>query len=443
MRGQSIEGTITDIDEKGRGVFEHASQRIHTWFAFPGDTVRVRIVQREKKEWIGKREELVAPSPDRLPPRCDHAEKTGNCFWQVIRYDQQLAWKQALVQQAFDRHRLGIPILLPRPSPQTFGYRNKMEYAIGTGPVIGFREPKKWWSLVDIAGCYLQSEGSFPLLQAVKGYLQDHDIAPWHLRSHTGFARYLLVREGKFTGERMAVLITAAGELPHRQDLMDRLAGHVTSLYWGINPTLSDTTISQKLVLLQGKELLCEQIGDLTYFIHPHAFFQNNSYLAVELVQTVLEFADLAGHERVLDLYCGGGLLSLPLARRASQVLGIESDPTSIACAQMNREANGVENVQFLQEKVESCSWADLPQEVAVVDPPRSGLHPKVLQALVERGPDRLIYVSCNHQALASELTALLTAYTCEAVRLLDLFPHTPHVEVLARLVRMRRSPLG
>lgn len=438
MRRQSIEGTIESIDSKGRGVFEHAGKRVHTWFAFPGDTVRVRIVRREKGEWIGEREALVTPSPDRVPARCGHAERTGNCFWQGVQYDRQRAWKQELVQEAFDRHRLGIPVPPPLPSPQLFGYRNKMEYAIGPGPSVGFREPQKWWSIVDIDGCYLQSEDSFPILHAVKGYLREHDIAPWHPRSHTGFARYLVVREGKFTGERMVVLITAEGELPHPQELLERLSGRVTSTYWGVNPTLSDIAISQRLVLLEGKEILRERIGDFSYFIHPHSFFQTNSYFAEEIVRTTLEFADLAGDERVLDLYCGSGFLSLPLARRCSQVIGIESDPTSIALAEMNREANGVKNAQFVREKVESRSWIDLAKEVVVVDPPRSGLHPKVLEPLAGQGPGRLIYVSCNYQALASELTSLLTAYTCERIRLVDLFPHTPHVEVVVKLVRRR-----
>lgn len=436
MRGQQIEGIIEGIDAKGRGVLDHAGKRVHTWFAFPGDTVRVRIMRRERQEWIGQMEALVTPSPDRIPPRCGHAERTGNCFWQVVQYDRQLAWKRALVQGAFDRCQLGITVPSPLPSPQIFGYRNKMEYAIGPGPVIGFREPKKWWSIVDIDGCHLQSEDSFPIFHAVKGYLFDYDIAPWHFRSHTGFARYLVVREGKFTGERMAVLITSEGDLPHRQELIDRLGGRVTSLYWGVNPTLSDAAISQRLVLLAGKELLRERIGDFSYYIHPHSFFQTNSCFAEEIVRTTLEFADLAGHERVLDLYCGSGFLSLPLARRCSQVIGIESDPTSIAMAGLNQEANRVKNVNFILQKVESRSWIALPVEVVVVDPPRSGLHPKVLDLLVGQGPGRLIYVSCSYQALASELSSLLTAYTCESIRLLDLFPHTPHVEVVAKLIR-------
>lgn len=436
MRGKTIEGTIEGFDPKGRGVLKHAGQRIHTWFTFPGDAVRVQIVRREKGEWLGKREELITPSPFRIPACCSHAELTGNCSWQVIQYDRQLVWKRELVQEAFDRHRLGIAVPPPIPSPQTFGYRNKMEYAIGPGPAIGFREPKKWWSIIDIDGCHLQSEDSFQLLQSVKNYLVDYDISPWHPRSQTGFARYLLVREGKFTGERMAVLVTSEGELPHRPDLVDRLAGQVTSLYWGVNRTLSDVAISQELVRLDGNELLSERIGDFTYLIHPHSFFQTNAYFAEEIVRTILAFADLNGHERVIDLYCGSGFLSLPLARQASHVIGMESDPISITLAEANREANGVKNAEFVREKVEARSWVSLPNEVMVVDPPRSGLHPKVLDALVDQGPRRLIYVSCNYQALASELTSLLAVYSCEEIRLLDLFPHTPHVEVVVKLAR-------
>ncbi|OGL77883.1 23S rRNA (uracil-5-)-methyltransferase RumA [Candidatus Uhrbacteria bacterium RIFCSPHIGHO2_12_FULL_54_23] len=433
---QSVTIPIDGVDESGRGTAFYGGKHFAVPFAFPGDVVRAQPVRRAHGVLVCAIEDIVTMSPWRVPPRCPHAARSGGCFWQAIEYGKQLEWKRAIAQQAFDAAALPFTIPPPAPSGTLYEFRNKMEYAIGPGYAIGTKAPGRWWEIVDMDGCLLQSSASGAVVQAVRAYLARHGVAPWDCRTHTGYARYVVVREGKFTDERMVILVTAPGELPQVEELIESLKPHATSLYHGINAQSSDTASADTYTHLYGARYLKERIGRLSFFIHPASFFQTNSSMIEALLETVAVLAEVRPHERVLDLYCGLGLFSLFLAPSCAHVMGIEVVPEAIDMAIRNQEENRSAHVQFKVGKVEDLTWVGSWAEVAIVDPPRAGLHPDVVDALVRFGPERLIYVCCNPQAFAREYPTLARAYQVKALRALDLFPHSPHLELVMRLER-------
>lgn len=351
-------------------------------------------------------------------------------------YATQLEYKRGLVNQTFAAANLPLTIERVRPAPEIFYYRNRMDYVFGADGQLGLKVPNEWWNILDLRTCFLLSPESVEIMELIRGWMRKHNLKPWDNRAYHGLLRYLVIREGKNTNERMITLVTSAEPFSEiaRAEFVELLKEKATSLYWGVNPTITDLSLASELHLLHGKPALTEKINGYTYTIHPNSFFQTNSSMAAQLMDVVREFAGLTGTEDLLDLYCGAGFFGIALARYAKTVLGIESDHHAIDLAKENATANNVTNATFLTGTAEAL-LPNLPrQDVVIVDPPRSGLNPKVLKTLIQTKPNRIMYVSCNYQSLARELPTFLEHYTITNQIALDLFPHTPHVEVITRL---------
>lgn len=431
----AIEGTIARFDAKGRGVLVTDDGDVLVPFAIPGDTVRVELRGKRRGVWRGVLADISTPSSDRITPRCPYVGRCGGCPWQMIDYPAQLRAKRAFVYHALQG--LAVPeVPEVEPSPDTFYFRNRMDYVVGPNGELGLKAPEQWWNVLDLSTCFLLSPEAVEIMSRFRTWMREHDVIPWNNRTHSGFARYLVIREGKRTGERMAMVVTASGELPGREDLIARLQSLTTSILWGINSRITDLSIADQIHVLHGSEVLRERLSILQFEIPPNVFFQTNTLVAEQLVTTVRELATRSPTDLLVDLYCGVGVFSIALAHDAARVIGVESDPEAIAAAQRNAITNGVTNVQFTLALAESWSFPIDPIDVLILDPPRSGLHPRVIQKILALQPERVIYVSCNPTALGRDLQPLLTKYTCDAVRCLDLFPHSPHVETVVRLVR-------
>ncbi|MBI4449652.1 23S rRNA (uracil(1939)-C(5))-methyltransferase RlmD [Candidatus Uhrbacteria bacterium] len=430
-----MEVTITKLDAKGRGVAETPRGQVVVPFAIPGDTVRVELRGKRKGVWRGMVVERTADGAGRVAPRCPYVGRCGGCPWQMIDYPQQLQYKRDAVRRAL--MGLAIPEV-PEviPCPELFYYRNRMDYVVGSSGELGLKASEQWWNVLDLSTCFLLSPEAVAVMSRFRTWMHDHHLSPWNNQTHSGFARYLVIREGKRTGERMVMVVTAPGELPGRDDLITRLQPLATSILWGINPRITDLSIADDVHVLHGSAVLHERIGNLTFEIPPNAFFQTNTTMAERLVETIREFAGLTGTELVVDLYCGVGVFGIALASDAQQVIGVEADPSAIPVAQRNAMANGVTNARFVLAKSESWPFPIDPIDTLIVDPPRAGLHPRVIQKILSLQPHRIIYVSCSPTALARDLKPLLGTYAGDAIRCLDLFPHTPHVETVVRLVR-------
>jgi 23S rRNA (uracil-5-)-methyltransferase RumA len=281
-------------------------------------------------------------------------------------------------------------------------------------------------------------------VKRVKAWVRTTSHKPWDNRRHEGFLRYLVVREGKFSGERLATLVTAAGALENEKGLVEALDPLCTSIVHGVNAKITDVSVAETLRPLKGEALLRERIplrrgsggevGSVTYRIHPNAFFQTNSRMAAALLEEVASMVKSGAHGKLLDLYCGGGFFSLGLAKDVESALGVELDAAAIEEAKRTAQENGIANVRYLADAAEKLAWEAEAPDVVIVDPPRSGLHPAVRRTLLEKKPARIVYVSCNFRTLATDLKDLLRAYRAEPAVAVDLFPHTPHIETVVHL---------
>lgn len=429
--GDEVQGIVESVDEKGRGIVRVGEKTVFVRFSAPGDAVRATVTRRESGAVIAQLTEVVSPSPHRIDPRCPYVGTCGGCPLQFVDYPAQLAQKRELVNKALGDIPLHIEAV--DASPEIFYFRNRMDYVVGPGGVLGLKEPGRWDRILDLDVCFLLSEDAVEIMKRFREFMRDTKLPAWDNRSHQGFFRYLVIREGKFTGERMVTVVTAEGTLP-AEDLVRRISPLATTIYWGVNPKITDLSISERLTLLHGKPHLEEKLGDFRFKIHPNVFFQTNSGGAAKLIDIVREFAAAGRTETIFDLYCGVGTFAISLSGLAKEVHGVELDAVAIALAEENAAANGVRNASFRAEPAEKSELLARTFDLVIVDPPRSGLHPKVLETLLQSLPSRIIYVSCNPTALARDLAALQRSYAVQGIRAIDLFPHTPHVETVVLL---------
>ena len=429
---------IDGVDPKGRGVFKIDERTCLAYFTVPGDTVRGAISSRTKGTLRLRVEEVVEPSPDRVNPPCVSAGHCGGCPWQMMRYDIQCAIKLEHVNKEFFDLGIDLKVTDLVPAPNQLHYRNRMDYVFGTGNELGLKEPEQWSKVLDLPECLLLSPEAPKIMALVRAYAARNQIAPYDQRTGAGLLRYLVIREGKNTNERMAMIVTSdAATLPAEQELIAALSPFATSIIHGVNPELSDVSIPKIIRPLLGPPYLTEKINGLVYKIQPASFFQTNREMAALLQKTVVAFAAVKPDETCLDLYCGNGFLTLALAERGHETIGVELDEAAVAAARENAALNNIGNVIFSAGASESILPIVLIRDkpdVIVVDPPRPGLHPAALSELMAYRAKRLVYVSCNPNSLAHDLKTLLDIYEVKATRCLDLFPHTPHVETVVSL---------
>ncbi len=378
---------------------------------------------------------------------CPHFGSCGGCTFQDVPYEQQVAAKDAQVRESvlpFSPAEVR-PIL---PSPDVWFYRNKMEFAFGglkdAPPLLGLRQKGKFDRVVDLTECRILSPDAGRLLTAVRRWAEAEKLPTYHLKSHKGFLRYLVVREGKNTGERMVHLVTAVGEAPAESFLsaLDAAGVRADTVVWSVNAGLSDLARGEAKAVWRGTGTITETLEGKPYVITPTGFFQTNTRAAETLYGVVRDFAGEG--EAMVDLYCGAGTIGLFCASRFRRVVGVELNASSIESARENAQRQGA-TAEFIEADaavaVREPSFREVwdhPGTVAVLDPPRPGLAPAVRQLLLEKPPARWVYVSCNPKALAVDLSILNPVFSVDAVQAVDLFPHTPHVETA---VRLRRRP--
>jgi 23S rRNA (uracil1939-C5)-methyltransferase len=335
------------------------------------------------------------------------------------------------------------PIL---PAVERFHYRNKLEYSFTqtpSGPALGFHKAGRWDEVLEVERCWLTTDLGNAVRQAVRDWARAERLEPYDQAEQTGYLRHLVVREGRNTGQVLVQLVTAAGERFDRDELVETLRRfpEVRSIHWAVNETPAEVT-NLPTTLLWGDDAIEEELCGLRFRVRPNAFLQTNTAMAERLYGLAVEYAGLTGGETVYDLYCGIGTIGLVLARDALTVWGIDVSEESIACALENADLNGVGNAAFFAGNV-GQNVAELHErsgdpDVVVVDPPRAGLAGKALKRLGEIGAPKIVYVSCNPTTLAGDAKRLAGDYGYRLVRArpVDMFPHTPHVECVALLVR-------
>jgi 23S rRNA (uracil1939-C5)-methyltransferase len=452
---------ITGAGAEGKAVARVDNLVVFVPFAAPGDIVDVKVVGKKKSFYEGRIVRYHQYSDMRTEPRCGHFGLCGGCKWQHLDYQHQLRFKQQQVVDSFERiGKLQIPEFNPIiPSEQQYFYRNKLEFSfsnrkwlledeIESGQDInanglGMHLPGMFDRIVDLKNCYLQPEPSNSIRLALRNYGLTNGLSFYDTRSHQGFLRTVIIRTSS-TGQTMVIMVFAE-EKPHEiSQLMSYLVDHfpsINSLFYVINTKRNDVISDLELKLFSGQPHIIEKMEDLLFKVGPLSFFQTNSGQALALYRVVRDFADFRGNETVYDLYCGTGTITNFVARQVHRAIGIEYIPDAVEDACENSRSNKINNTQFFTGDIAATLNEDFVEQhgipqVIITDPPRAGMHPKVIRQLLEIAPEKIVYVSCNPATQARDIALLTEKYDLEKIQPVDMFPQTHHVENVSLLVR-------
>ena len=430
--------------------------------AVPGDLVNARVRKSKSKYFEAEAIEIIEKSPFRTEAKCQHFGVCGGCKWQNLSYGKQLDFKQDEVYNNIKR--IGgfetfetLPIL---GAAQEYFYRNKMEFSfsdarwltqdeidseqnISDKNALGFHIPGMWSKILDLKECFLQEDPSNEIRLAVKKYADENNLAFFDVKNQEGFLRTLMMRQNS-KGEWMVLFQLFREEKENREKLFQFLLEQfpqIKTLVFAINSKNNDSIYDLDIQTYFGDGFLEEEMDGLKFKIGPKSFFQTNYRQALELYRKTLEFADLKGDEVVYDLYTGTGTIAQYLARNAKQVIGIESVQEAIDAAKLHAELNGLENCSFycgdMKDIFNDEFLANHPKaDVLVTDPPRDGMHAKVVEQILKLSPEKIVYVSCNSATQARDIALLKNDYQLVKILPVDMFPQTHHVENIALLIR-------
>lgn len=450
---------IIDAGSEGMAVGKVDGKVVFVPFAMPGDIVDLQIVKKKKAYLEGRVVRFVSRPDTVIAPRCKHFGRCGGCKWQHMPYDLQLHYKQKQVTDNLSRIGKVSPAeVLPIISaPDPYYYRNKLEFTFSSRkwlidpPVpgerlentngLGFHLPGMFDRIIDLEECFLQPDPSNELRLAIRDHCQAMGLTFWDARVQKGFVRNLILRNNR-KGEWMAILVFQEDKTKDIESLMRFIMKRfpwLRSLMYVINPKLNDDISDLPVRLFHGEDHLTEEFDGIRFRIGPKSFFQTNTSQAETLYRIVKDYAALSGKEIVYDLYSGTGTIALYLARHAKRVLGVEFIAEAVADARLNAELNGIDNTDFIQGDMAKIFNEDLMQthgapDLVILDPPRAGLAPKVLERLLDIRVPRIIYVSCNPATQARDLSFLGDIYALKSIQPLDMFPQTHHVENVALL---------
>jgi 23S rRNA (uracil1939-C5)-methyltransferase len=428
--------------------------------AIPGDMVDVRL-GKNKKDWAeGHAISLIAPSPDRLEPFCAHFGTCGGCKWQMLPYAKQLQYKQQEAEQNLRRiGKTDIPELLPIiGSDKTVHYRNKVEFtfsnkryltaaeinteaAMVLQNALGYHAPRIFDKAIDIHTCHLMDEVNDRIRNTIRTLATEKGWTYYDAREHNGWLRNLVLRFTR-TGELMLNVVINYEEETDRKILLDHLLQtipEITTLLYTINPKWNDSLYDLTPQVYHGKGYVTEKLGDLSFIISPLSFFQTNTAQAEKLYEVTKNFAGLTGSETVYDLYCGTGSIGLFVSDKAQKIIGVEVVESAIEDAKKNAALNGIEHARFFAgDVIKICNSEFFAEhghpDVVITDPPRAGMHEKLIQKLLEMEAPKIVYVSCNTATQARDIALLAEKYQVEKVQPVDMFPHTHHIECVALL---------
>ncbi|MFZ0449991.1 MAG: 23S rRNA (uracil(1939)-C(5))-methyltransferase RlmD [Desulfatiglandaceae bacterium] len=457
-KGQTVELEIERMAYGGKGLARIDNFVVFVRGAVPGDRVRAFISKKKRGFAEARVVELLSPSPDRVDAPCHYSPYCGGCQWQHIRYETQLSYKRSHVKEAVEHigGLMDIPVHPVLPSKKQFAYRNKMEFSFSDRPwllpeemerggtrgsfALGLHIPGAYQKVLDMDACLLQEQTGNEILRSVKRFAGESGAPIYGLKSHQGFWRFLTLRYSVAFDQWMVNVITSE----ERPDIMVSLAEDLASQFPNIatvanniNSRKASIAIGQQEKVYQGKGFIKDRIGRLTFRISPNSFFQTNSGTAEDLYGQVVKYAELSPTDRVLDLYSGTGTIPLFLAGHAQDVVGIEIVESAVMDARKNALANHIDNCRFIcgdiREEMKSLSHRP---QVLIIDPPREGMHKEVPAQILDLAPERIVYVSCNPTTLARDLALLAQRYEILEIQPVDMFPHTYHIEAVARLVR-------
>lgn len=467
-RGEELTLTLDSFAFEGKSIARHDGLVVFIQGGVPGDDVRVKLTKIKKQFLEAEVVEVLKKSPLRVEPRCRYFGICGGCKWQHVDYQAQLEFKRQHVVDALERIG-GFKDIAVNPaigSENIYFYRNKMEFSFGekwlpkdefetrilhseTVPAfaLGMHPAGLYQKVLDLEECYLQSEESVRVVNAVRRFCCERRLSIYSTFTHTGYLRNLVIRQSASTNELMVNIVTSDDDPGLISSLCTFLLKEIPS----ITTIINNITQRKNLVAIgdcekvyHGHGYITEMIGKRKYRVSANSFFQTNTKQAGRLYDVAKRMAGLKSEDVVFDLYSGTGTIALHIADDVKEVVGVENVETAVDDAKRNAVANGVKNCTFvlgdLKDRLtKDTAWLtnhSLP-DVMIIDPPRAGMHEKVVSEVMAMKPERIVYVSCNPTTQARDIKLMANAYRITEVQPVDMFPHTYHIENVVRLERL------
>jgi 23S rRNA (uracil1939-C5)-methyltransferase len=480
-RGDEVELEITGSAFEGKSVARLQGLVVFVDGAVQGDTVIARIVKTKKNLVEAKLVRLLKSSPLRVKPNCPHFGVCGGCKWQHVDYPGQLQFKQQQVIDAFERIGgfANPPIAPIIGAEEIFFYRNKMEFSFADqewlefppardsasftkeGPTdssqstirnqkssifLGLHVPQRYDKILDLRECHLQSEVSNRILASTRSCCRRIGVPVYSSEHDSGFLRFLVIRQSRRRNEIMVNLVTRTDDPSFMTKFANTLKSEipeVTTIVNTINTKRAQIAYGELERVYTGEGIIREQLGSHTFIVSPGSFFQTNTVQAEKLYETAKALGEFKKSDVVFDLYSGTGSIAFFVSSAVERVVGIESAESAVKDAERNAAANGIANCDFILGDIKDRLTKDTAwmskyahPDVVILDPPRSGVHPKVVEKVVEIAPARIVYVSCNPATQARDIKQLCTGrYRLERIQPVDMFPHTYHIENVASLI--------
>ena len=452
---------VTDYAAEGKALAKIDGKVIFISGAVPGDVVDI-FLTKNKKDWAEARViEIKQPSTERQLPFCKHFGLCGGCKWQMLPYAKQLQYKQQEVEQNLKRiGKVDLPELMPIVgADDDKHYRNKLEFTFSNkryllpeemateettlqSNALGFHVPRLFDKIIDIEECFLMDDVNNSIRNTVKDFALLHNFTFYDVRQHTGWLRNIVIRYCT-TGELMVNIIFNTEDEENRKLLLDDLllkVPSISTLLYTINPKFNDTIYDLIPVTYFGKGYIIEKLENFSFKISPKSFFQTNTKQAEKLYQITRDFAGLTGNEVVYDLYCGTGSIGIFLSQGAKKIIGVEAIEDAIEDAKENAALNAINHTHFFAgDVIKICNDEFFAThgkpDVVITDPPRAGMHEKLVNKLLNIEAPKIVYVSCNTATQARDIGLLNEKYSVQKIQPVDMFPHTHHIECVVLLV--------
>lgn len=439
-KNDSIRLEITAVGHEGNGVGRYEGMAVFVPMTAPGDVIRARVVKVRRQYAFGIVEEVLIPSRDRISNDCPVYRQCGGCALRHLSYGAELRVKEGWA--ADNLRRIGGVELAPEPilpSPRNSRYRNKAQYPIRMvdGRVRAGFFARRSHRPVPVEDCLLQPEGFQDIVKTVTGFLEEKGIPPYDEERHAGLVRHLFIRQAEATGQVMVWLVLNGEVLPFHEELIGRLREACPGLAsFGVDRNRNRTNVifGGTLQTLYGGDTITDVLQGVPLTLSPLAFYQVNRGGAERLFATALEYADPAPGDRLLDLYCGAGVVGLSMAHAVGELIGVEVVPQAVENARQNAQGTGVGNARFLcadageaAERLLAEGWRP---DIVVLDPPRKGADAGVIGCIGALAPRKVVYISCDSATLARDVKRLSEhGYRVRRYRPVDLFPRTANVE--------------
>ena len=451
---------VINTASKGKSIARHDGRVIFINGAVPGDICNITVFKKRRKYWEARVDKIIKKSKYRIEPKCSHFGTCGGCKWQNMQYDAQLNFKQNEVLNNLSKIG-GVTIDKYNKilgSKKIYNYRNKMEFTfsnkrwltqeeilsnknITEKNAVGFHVPGMFDKVIDIKTCHLQDEPSNTIRNRIREFALNNKLSFFDLKKQEGLLRNLMIRISKI-GEIMVLVQFFNDDSKKINLLMSFIKdsfSEITSLLYTINTKPNNTIYDQEIICYSGKNYIREKIENLTFKIGPKSFFQTNSEQAKLLYSSVRKLANIKNNDVVYDLYTGTGTIAQFISNNAKKVVGIDSVPEAIDAAMESAKDNNIRNCIFYSGDMKNIFSDEFilkngKPDVIIADPPRDGMHKKVIEQLLKILAKRIIYVSCNTATQARDLALLKEKYNIKEIQSVDMFPHTHHVENILSL---------